>query len=187
LELLKGGEKIMKKTLILFALAVFLSACGANQPKNAAVVAPENKSANTTPANKNETTSETEKPNRDLTPVTVTAGSLFTGNYRYTSEVEEFKTRYADRVMTISGLYLWEVSMSEITATDKKEAGGNFVKCAGSFSEYSDSAGKIREIREKGNPMKATLRGTMKSARDFTSAGQLEITLTDCVLAEIEK
>lgn len=176
----------MKKPLILFALALLLTACGTDRSKSTA--ATENRSGNTTTvADKNANTIDAEKPNRDLTPVTTTAGSLFTGNYRYTSDVEEFKTKYADRVMTISDLYLWEVSMSEITGTDKKESGGNFVKCEGSFSEYMDSASKIKEIREKGNPMRATLRGTMKSARDFTSAGQLEVTLTNCVLAEIEK
>lgn len=176
----------MKKTLILFALVLLLSACGTNQPKKTAA-APENKSANTTVAGKTDNTNETEKAKRDLTPVTIAAGSLFTGNYRYTSDVEEFKTKYADRVMTISDLYLWEVTMSEITGTDRKEPGGNFVKCQGSFSEYLDSASKIKDIREKGNPMKVTLKGTLKNARDFTSAGQLEITLTDCALAEIEK
>lgn len=176
----------MKKTLILFALAMFLSACGANQPKNT-TAATENKPANTNVANKNENTNDAEKSNRDLTPVTTTAVSLFMGNFNYTSEVADFNTKYADRVMTISGLYLWELSMSEITATDKKESGGNFVKCEGSFSDYSDSASKIKEIREKGTPMRATLRGTMKSAKEFTSAGQLEVILTNCVLAEIEK
>ncbi len=176
----------MKKTLILFALAMFLSACGANQPKNTAA-APENKSANTAVANKTDNTNEAEKPNRDLTPVTITAGELFTGNYRYTSDVEEFKTKYTDRVMTISGLNLWEVTMYEIRGTDRKESGGNFVKCEGSFSEYMDSASKIKDIREKGNPMKATLKGTMKGAKEFTGYGQLEVTLTNCVLSEIEK
>ena len=178
----------MRNTLILCALTIFLSACGANQPKNTAAAAPENKSANTTTVtSKTENTNEAEKTDRDLTPVTITAGSLFTGNYRYTSDVEEFKMKYAERSMTISDLYLWEVTMSEITGTDRKESGGNFVRCQGSFSEYMDSASKIKEIREKGNPMRATLKGTMKGAKDFTSAGQLEVVLTNCVLAEIEK
>ena len=89
--------------------------------------------------------------------------------------------------MTISDLYLWEVTPSEITASDKKEGGGNFVKCEGSFSEYMDSAGKIKEIKEKGNPMKATVKGTLKKAENYPSNSQLRATLTGCVLAQIEK
>ena len=183
------GKNIFRyfASLVLMSLWLVAAACGSG---DASAVKTANGNSPTKPAAneaENTNSAEAETPNRNVTPVTVSAGSLFTGNFQYTSEREEFKEKYLNRMMTISDLYLWEVTSTEITASDKKEGGGHFVKCEGSFNDYMDSAAKIKEIKEKGSPVKATLKGTLKDAKEYASSSQMQITLTGCVLAEIEK
>jgi hypothetical protein len=185
-------RKDMRRSFKYFTTAGFLlaltmfSACGSSNTNssngaNSAV-------KNTNSVNSGETTkknsSETEANNS--TPVVLTTDSLFTtGDYSNYTGIVELEKKYKDRVLLISDLYLWEITDSEITASDRILSGGNFIKCEGDFAKYADSASRVKELRDRGNAVKGTIRGTFKEVKE--TSGQAEITMNPCVLVSLEK
>jgi hypothetical protein len=187
---MKRSFKYLMAAGLLLALTIF-SACssgGAGNANSSNVSSVNSTVKNTNSANSSETANTNSAENKNTAPVATTADKLFTGDYSNYTGLVELEKKYKDRVLIVSEMYLWEITESEITASDSMLSGGNFIKCEGDFAEYMDSATRIKELRDKGVAVKGTVRGTVTDVREVAGmAGQAQITMNPCVLASLEK
>jgi hypothetical protein len=181
---MKRSFKYFTTAALLLALMIF-TGCRSGGAGNAN----SSNSTNSTVKNTNSANSGgASEENKNTAPVAVTADNLFSGDYSNYTGLVELEKKYKDRVLIVSNMNLWEISEKEITASDRMLPGGNFIKCEGDFAEYSDSATKIKELRDKGVAVKGTLRGTVTDVREVAGmAGQAQVTMNPCVLASLEK
>lgn len=149
------------KTYILCAiLSAFLSinlACGGS-------------SATSNNANNSNTNSAKTADNRDMSPVTVSAGDL--------SEKE-----HKGRMVTITGLSLAKITPTRLELVTPSGVGR--VSCIGDFNSYMASSQRVEELASKGisNAPKGTIKGTYKEKSSVTDTVMIE----PCVLTDLEK
>ncbi|MGC2238296.1 MAG: hypothetical protein WA584_19235 [Pyrinomonadaceae bacterium] len=197
---MRRSFKYFTAAALLLALTVF-SACSSS---GAGSVNSSNGGVNSAVKNANGANSAVKTPNStnsretvsknpaetgitNTTPLVMTADSLFTGDYGNYTGLVELEKKYKDRVLIVSDMYLWEITEKEITASDRMLSGGNFIKCEGDFTEYIDSATKVKQLRDNGDAVKGTVRGTVTDVRQTTDLSQAQITMNPCILTSLEK
>jgi hypothetical protein len=125
----------------------------------------------TTGSNSNNSNANASKAdtNRDMSPVTVSAGDL--------SEKE-----HKGRTVTITDLRLASITPSKLELVTPSGAGR--VSCIGEFSSYMESSKRVEELVSKGisNAPKATIKGVYKQGSRLDT-----VTVEPCGLTDLEK
>lgn len=151
--------KLNRNYILCAVIGAFLSinlACGGASTTNSNA-----NNSNTNPAKADE--------NRDMSPVTVSAGDL--------SEKE-----HKGRTVTITDLRLAAITPTKLDLVTPSGVGR--VSCIGDFNSYMASSKRVEELASKGisNAPKATIKGVYKQGSRMDT-----VTVEPCGLTDLEK